>query len=381
VVFGSRPMVEIGKRSYGIYLWTWPISRICNAYTGSVSRFVLAMAIALPASELCYRFVETPIRKGALVRWWKQRERPDWRRITACSAASLLVVSVPLALFYRSAPSTFDAAVDTGGTVVFDPNAALGSSTTAATGTQATTGTEGGASTSATVTPATTAALPRRVVIVGDSTAHALAVNLPAGIQGTFTIGDGSVEGCSVYDSGTAVSSRPYTTSFERCAGWATKWSSAATRTRAQVALVVIGAWDVFDVKVNGQLLPFGSAANDQRFKDGLQKGIDALVATGAKVALLEVPCMRPKDVKGAGVPALPERGNDQHVAHLNDLMRQVAAANPSTTTFVTGPQQYCTDPAIATSLAYRWDGVHAYKPGAKLTFEAAAQQLLSIAV
>ena len=54
-------------------------------------------------------------------------------------------------------------------------------------------------------------------------------------------------------------------------------------------------------------------------------------------------------------------------------------AANPATTTFVTGPQEYCTDPAIASDLGYRWDGVHAYKPGAKLTIEAAAAALLAI--
>ena len=82
-----------------------------------------------------------------------------------------------------------------------------------------------------------------------------------------------------------------------------------------------------------------------------------------------------------AGVPALPERGDDARVAHLNDLLRQVAAANPATTTFVNGPAEYCADPAIAADLAYRWDGVPAYKPGAKLTFEAAAAQLLAIPV
>ena len=112
-----------------------------------------------------------------------------------------------------------------------------------------------------------------------------------------------------------------------------------------------------------------------------MQEGIDKLSAIGVKVALLEIPCMRPQDVQGAGVPALPERGDDARVAHLNDLLRQVAAANPATTTFVNGPAEYCADPAIAADLAYRWDGVHAYKPGAKLTFEAAAAQLLAIPV
>jgi hypothetical protein len=35
----------------------------------------------------------------------------------------------------------------------------------------------------------------------------------------------------------------------------------------------------------------------------------------------------------------------------------------------------------ISTSTSYRWDGVHVYKPGAKLIFEAVASQLLQIPV
>ncbi len=65
----------------------------------------------------------------------------------------------------------------------------------------------------------------------------------------------------------------------------------------------------------------------------------------------------------------------------MNELLRQVAAANPATTTFVTGPAEYCADESIAANLGYRWDGVHAYKPGAKLTLEAVAAQLLAIPV
>ena len=391
-VFGSRPMVEIGKRSYGLYLWTWPISRILNAYTGSWSKFLLAMVIAIPVSEACYRWVETPIRKGVLARWWSDRSRPNWTLITACGALSVALLAVPLLAFYHSAPPVFDAAVDTGHDVSFDPNAALGGSTAPATSTTAGGTTKPGTTvkpgvTTTTVrastptTPTTAAHLPRRLEIVGDSTASALYKNKPSGLDSTFVLSDGSVQGCSVYDSGTAISSRPYTRSFSSCSGWDTKWARAARAGRAEVALVVIGAWDVFDVKVNGQLLPFYGAANDQRFTAGLQKGIDALTATGARVGLLEIPCMRPQDVKGAGVPALAERGDDKRVAHLNDLMRQLAAKNASTTTFITGPQQYCTDPAIASSTAYRWDGVHPFKPGANLTFEAIAKQVLSIPV
>ena len=380
-VFGSRAMVEIGKRSYGLYLWSWPISRVVGAYEGSLVRFVLAMALSVAASEACFRWIETPIRKGALGTWWRERDRADWRTVTAGAVASAAFLTVPLALYYRSVDPVYDAAVDQGGGVVFDPDAALGSTSIATGDTTVSTEVDGSSSTSSPV-PVTAATLPRRLVIVGDSTAHSIAVNLPSGIESTFTVADGSVEGCSVYDGGTAVSSRDgFTRGFSGCTGWEAKWAKAAQRIGAEVALVVIGAWDVFDVKTDSGVLTFGTEANDARLVAGIEKGIAALSATGAKVALLEVPCMRPRDVKGAGVPALPERGDDARVAHVNELLRRVAAAHPDTTVFVTGPQEYCTDPAIAADLAYRWDGVHAYKPGANLTMQAITRQLLEIPV
>ena len=104
------------------------------------------------------------------------------------------------------------------------------------------------------------------------------------------------------------------------------------------MALVVLGAWDVFDVEIDDTTYVFGTPEFDQLFTAELRSGIDAMVAAGAKVALLEVACMRPKDVDGAGVPALPERGDDARVAHLNELLRGIAGADPANVTFVAGP-------------------------------------------
>lgn len=380
-VFSSRPFVEVGKRSYGLYLWSWPIMRICNAYTGSPSKFLLAAVITVPVSEACYRFIETPIRVGALGRWWANRQRRDWRLITTCGAITTVALLGSLGVYFGSTDKVFDAARDTSADAEFDPSAvAAVTTTTATTATVATGGVAPISSVLATETTVTVLPeLPRRVVMVGDSTAHALAVNRPKGMDDTLIIGDGSVEGCSVYETGTAVSSQGSRRPFSGCEGWDRKWAASATKANADLAVVVLGAWDVFDVEIDSQLVHYPNATLDQRFKDGLQKGIDALTAAGVKVALLEVPCMRPQVVKGAGTPSLPERGDDTRVAHVNDLLREVAAANPGTTTFVTGPAEYCADPTIASSLAYRWDGVHAYKPGAKLTFEAIAAALLAI--
>ncbi len=83
--FGSPALVAIGKRSYGIYLWSWPISVICGAYVGSWTRFIAAMSVTIVVSEFSYKYIETPIRKGGLRRWFDRHRDShlvvahDWR--------------------------------------------------------------------------------------------------------------------------------------------------------------------------------------------------------------------------------------------------------------------------------------------------------------
>lgn len=216
-------------------------------------------------------------------------------------------------------------------------------------------------------------------MLVGDSQAHSLAVNVPTGLDAVASLADGGIDGCSIADTGIGRSAQGSKRRFETCAGWAQRWARSAAKADAEVAVVMIGAWDVLDVDLDGTLVVFGTPAHDRRILDGLQAGIDAVAATGAKVALLEVACMRPVDAAGAAVPPLPERGDDRRVAHLNELLRQAARSNPTTTTFLGGPPAWCHDPMIATDTAYRWDGVHVYRRGAKLILETIIPELRSI--
>ena len=227
--------------------------------------------------------------------------------------------------------------------------------------------------------PATSA----RLAIVGDSQANALAINLPDGIDAVFpNVVNGSVDGCSVYDSGSVRSSVRFANNFSICDGWQEEWAQAAAGT--DVTLVVVGAWDVFDVVDGDTTYGFATPAGDELFVTNLESGIDAMLAEGTNVGLLEVACMRPQDVEGAGVPALPERGDDARVAHVNDLLRETAAeyqaAGDARVQFVEGPTEWCTDETIASDLGYRWDGVHVYKPGANLVYTTVAPDLLRLA-
>jgi hypothetical protein len=338
-----------------LYLWHWPIFVFVGATDGSVGRFVLGLVVTVIASELCYQFVETPIREGALGFWWSRQEPNRWSRLALGGA-----LGVGLLAFYSNV-EPFDAAAGGEDAAFVQPLAAAVEQPAAEP-----------------VVAPTAPLLPRHIAIVGDSQAHSLAINLPDGIGDTFVVTDGSVEGCGVHDSGRVLSTRDgFTNSFSICEGWQQEWAAAAAQ--ADVALVVIGAWDVFDVEVDGATYVFGTPEFDLLFTGELRSGIDAMIAAGAKVALLEVACMRPQDVDGAGVPALPERGDDARVAHLNDLLRSIAGADPTNVTFVAGPTAWCADETIATDLGHRWDGVHVYKPGAKLIYETIAPDLLEI--
>jgi peptidoglycan/LPS O-acetylase OafA/YrhL len=365
-VMSARPLVELGRRSYGLYLWSWPISVVVGARSGSVWKFTAAMVITAVLSEACYRYVEVPVRAGALRRWW--RARPS---AAMSGLVGSLAVVVALSVYYAGVEQ-FDPARDTStAEAAVVPVAPVVPAAEAAPAVVA-----------ASAPSVTAAALPRKVVIVGDSQAHSLALNLPDGIEDQFTFTDGSVEGCGVYDAGTVISTRDgFHRSFADCGGWADSWGAAAAEADADVAAVVIGAWEVFDIGLDGRVVAFGSPDGDELFRAGLQRGIDALTAAGAKVALIEIPCMRPQDVEGAGVPALPERGDDARVAHLNELLRGIAAADPANVSFVAGPAAWCNDESIASDLGYRWDGVHVYKPGAALIYETIAPALLSIPI
>ena len=61
--------------------------------------------------------------------------------------------------------------------------------------------------------------------------------------------------------------------------------------------------------------------------------------------------------------------------------LRDAATRDPQHVTFVEGPDEWCDDEVIATDLDYRWDGVHVYKRGADLVFEAIAPALLAIPI
>jgi peptidoglycan/LPS O-acetylase OafA/YrhL len=367
--FSQELFVEIGRRSYGLYLWHWPIFVVAHA-RDSGNRLAVALALTVIINEFVYQYVEIPTRQGALGNWLHNRQKLSamHRRlpvlITAAVVASLGITGVKVVGIEAR-----DLSIDTStANVIFSVPTTVASASSLP---------------AASTTSTTIAKLPRKLVIVGDSQAHSLVVNKPSGIEKTFVITNGSIDGCGIYDRGVGVggTNGNFRRNFANCVGFEKKWAKSATTARADVALVVIGAWEVLDLKINGFTFAVNTSPADTMFRTQMKRGIDALRSTGATVALLEVACMRPVDSKGGPVPALPQRGDDTRTSHLNDLLREIAAPEDDGVFFISGPKEWCSDPKISTSLSYRWDGVHAYKPGAKLIFETIASSVLKLPV
>jgi peptidoglycan/LPS O-acetylase OafA/YrhL len=96
---GVLPLRWIGERSYGMYLWHWPIFQATRpgidlALTG-IPALLFRLFLVIIIADLSYRFVEMPVRRGGLKRLW-QRAR-TWNPATlrwAAAGAFGLVIAV-----------------------------------------------------------------------------------------------------------------------------------------------------------------------------------------------------------------------------------------------------------------------------------------------
>ncbi|MGB0132986.1 acyltransferase family protein [Dokdonella sp.] len=92
-VLCTAAMVHVGKRSYSLYLWHWPVL-VLMRWTSGIDTLVLlgvALALTVAFAELSYRYVEMPLRYSSDLRQW-----PRTRVVAAGLAA--IAVSATLSL-------------------------------------------------------------------------------------------------------------------------------------------------------------------------------------------------------------------------------------------------------------------------------------------
>lgn len=99
----AEPLVWVGKRSYSIYLWHYPLLLLMNPVANINDtpwwQYILQILVVVAVAECCYRFIETPFRKGAFGRTVAEfrdgtTTPANWARthIPVCAACAVVLV-------------------------------------------------------------------------------------------------------------------------------------------------------------------------------------------------------------------------------------------------------------------------------------------------
>jgi peptidoglycan/LPS O-acetylase OafA/YrhL len=99
-VLGNPLFLWVGTRSYGMYLYHWPIYQVIRRIAGNTltwPQFAAAMVATVIITEMSYRYVEVPIRKGVVGIWWRSLRRardPVPRQLVTVAFSSCLALSI-----------------------------------------------------------------------------------------------------------------------------------------------------------------------------------------------------------------------------------------------------------------------------------------------
>lgn len=332
-LLGARPLAWVGRVSYGIYLFHWPIFLWLTPERAGLggaplvgARVVLTAALA----GASFRLLEQPARRA--------RRLGRMPPLLAAAAASIVVVAA--------------ASVATAG--------APPARATFADGVAAVEDEAGGEFSLEGPSPP---GVPR-IAIFGDSTALRTGFGLPLwGIRTgrLATVADETVIGCSLGRGGSIDATGTARPVLDGCDDWPRRWRARAAELDLDGALLQIGPWDVADRRLPGddEWRHIGDPVYDAFLKSEMHEAVDALTSAGAVVLWLTSPRVemersvvpRPARSFPASEPARMDR--------LNELIREVAAERPHEVWVIDVAAHLRAGPDGEMDPAIRPDGVH----------------------
>jgi peptidoglycan/LPS O-acetylase OafA/YrhL len=324
------PLVWLGRISYGVYLWHWPVFQLLSAdLTGLAGPALLALrcGITLGLAVASYFVVELPVRLAGpgLVKF-------------APAAVAACVVAVVLSTAPASVPSSSPVAA------VAVPSIAV-----------------------ARTAPSTvSSAAPRpvgppRIEILGDSVAWTLGEYLPPHpgvvVYNHATQGCGITVQMDILTTGTPHKLYPY------CPSWPSKWQGVVNADHPDVVAILLNRWELMDAKVDGAYQHVGEPAFDSYLLGQLDEAVRIAGSGGAKVAMLTAAYTKRSEKPDGGL--YPE-DQPARVDAWNALLRKEAAARPSTVSVVDLGRVVCPNGIFTWSVdgvRIRSDGLH-FTPG-----------------
>ena len=291
---GHPALRWVGDRSFGIYLWHWPVILLLappRLDLAGPTRDALCVVIALTLAAVSHRWLEQPIRRSP---------RVTWRWAPAMVVGTLVVCA--LVLTRGEAPATEQVAAASVVTLPPPPTTATQEAPTdafegRAERTGAALGLRGSQAAARLASlPPTAPSGPVRVLVLGDSTAVHFADTLITDATARPTqlaVASAAFGGCglSVADDGrlhesTTADGKTVTNDLSGCVG---QWRSARERVTSEqidVVLVSIGAWDGTNIHLpDGQVVSVLDAAGQRLIKSAYEELVAGVEARGAEVA------------------------------------------------------------------------------------------------
>jgi peptidoglycan/LPS O-acetylase OafA/YrhL len=320
------PVRYVGRISYGLYIWHWPIFIwLDHARTGlyGYELFALRVLVTFAVAVVSFHLVERPIRMGTFVRQWRA-----WLVVPAGVGAVLVAVIAATTGTSAVASSVITSGIGTTGSPTT-------TSTTTSPGTATTPSTPG-------VAP------PVRVLLFGDSVALTLGIGLSVQADETkygYVLTDKGILGCGVVNGpevelmGTRYATPPACNGSPLVPGeplnqqpWANQWEAAINDVKPNVVVLLAGRWEVVDREYDGSWTDIQDPAYAAYVKNQLEQASQLVTATGARMVFLTAPCTDEGE-QPDGAP-WPE-DNPARLAVYNRLVREVAAEHPTTDSVV----------------------------------------------
>ena len=333
----------IGRISYGLYLWHWPVNLTLDSnrtHTRGIALLAIRLVVTFGFALGSWVFLEHPMRR---------RRSRGFPRLAVLAAPVTALVAV-LAL---GAGPFGAAAASKRGTAPPDPRVATAEKANDA-------------------TPATVASgPPKRILLTGDSVAQTLGWGLQNGARAVgVSLWDRGQLGCGLAPSGALRHGPIWQAIPPECATWTNQWQEWVDAIRPDVSIVVFDVWVVDDLQTEGKTLVAGTAASDRYLLTMLDRGVRILRSRGGRVVLLTAPY---NDRSGHALDPTVHWQEDEpaRVDHWNALLRRYVAQHAGEVQLAdlnrfTAPEHRYTNTIEGTKL--RYDGVH---------FEAAAGELI----
>ena len=325
-----RPLVWIGRMSYGAYVYHWPIFLLLNAErTGLTTLPLLLLRTGLTffIAWLSYRTVEQPIRYSS--------DRFPLRALLAGAAAGGALIAVLAAVQHPGMKTNLETKFG------FRRSRSRMSNEP--------------------FSPARKTA--DRFSFFGDSVALTL---LPMSVdwledRGMTWVPSGGIKmGCALIDDAAFLARSGWGKVRPECRQWVEEWDRLLKQYPTDIAIIYAGSWDLLDRKLPNQkrVRAFGDSTYDELFRAKVEEVVSVMRSHGVHILWLTYPMTRFQPGRSKEFDVERTADPKRYQRH-NEILRQVAEEFNDSVTIIEFGSFLNSHPAGPYDKAIRPDGVH----------------------